>query len=165
MRTIALPGNQVIVWELLGEVQDPEIPTLSLTDLKIVRSVEVSGSSAKIVITPTFSGCPAIDHIRTLITDKLLSAGFTSVDVIIDRSRPWSSDLLDESAKEKLRSFGIAPPPAKSENLAVTLSLPVACPFCGSKQTTLESEFGPTLCRQIFYCEDCSQSFERFKPL
>ncbi|HWP83536.1 MAG TPA: 1,2-phenylacetyl-CoA epoxidase subunit PaaD [Bacteroidota bacterium] len=165
MQTVSRSIHQEAVWELLGEIPDPEIPTISITDLKIVRNVAVEGASVTVVLTPTFSGCPALDHMRTLIEEKLRAAGFETVNVTLDRSLPWSSDLLTESVKEKLRSFGIAPPPKRGENLAVTLSLPVACPYCGSAQTTLENEFGPTLCRQIFYCQHCSQSFERFKPL
>ena len=153
------------VWDALREVMDPEIPVLSLVDLHVVRSVEVQENKVKVVITPTFSGCPALDHMKGEIHEKLTELGVEHIDVVVNRSLSWSTDLLDDSAKSKLRSFGVAPPPTRQENLSITLSLPVECPFCGSSHTNLESPFGPTLCKQIFYCDNCRQSFERFKPL
>lgn len=154
------------VWDALRDVQDPEIPVLSIVDLRIVRAVEVSDDTVKVVITPTFSGCPALDHMKEQIHEKLSGLGVQHIDVVVNRSLSWSTDLLDDSVKSKLRSFGVAPPPMKQENsLSVALSLPVECPFCSSSHTNLESPFGSTLCKQIFYCDNCRQSFERFKPL
>jgi ring-1,2-phenylacetyl-CoA epoxidase subunit PaaD len=156
------------VWDELSKVQDPEIPVLSLVDLKIIRQVEADGSRARIVLTPTFAGCPALQAMKKDIKERLASAGFSEVTVDIDFSGRWSTDLLEESAREKLRSFGIAPPVLMGEasrDLAQALAEPVRCPHCGSLQTRLESFFGSTLCRQIFYCDSCRQSFDRFKPI
>lgn len=149
------------IWHILGSVSDPEIPVLSVVDMKIVRSVTVNGAHAEIVMTPTFSGCPALDLIRNEIATAVRELGFETVDVRVDRTASWSTDLMDESARQKLRSFGVAPPNRTAEkNLA-----PPQCPFCSSDKTRMEASFGPTLCKQIFYCDACQQSFDRFKTL
>ncbi len=153
------------VWAALQDVADPEIPVLSVVDMRIVRSVEVDGDGVKVEITPTFSGCPALEFIQENIRTKLLSLGFKNVVVRKNMSKSWSSDLLDTAARNKLRSFGIAPPavgPIVHENL---MTEEVECPFCHSVKTHLESSFGATLCKQLYYCDACRQSFERFKRL
>ena len=151
------------VWKALGEVADPEIPVLSVLDMKIVRNVTLNNGSVRIEITPTFAGCPAMDQIQADIRAKLLERGFSSVEVKKNLSGAWSSDMLDSTSREKLRAFGIAPPAPVQMDLAN--APPVLCPHCKSDKTHLESPFGPTLCRQIFYCDSCRQSFERFKTL
>ncbi|MGB2867070.1 MAG: 1,2-phenylacetyl-CoA epoxidase subunit PaaD [Bacteroidota bacterium] len=151
------------VWEALGEVSDPEIPVLSVLDMKIVRNVTLDGGTVSVEITPTFAGCPAMDQIQADIRAKLLEKGFTSVQVKKNLSGAWSSDMLDPVAREKLRTFGIAPPAPVHVDLSSALA--VLCPHCNSDRTHIESPFGPTLCRQIFYCDSCRQSFERFKTL
>ena len=153
------------VFDALAEISDPEIPVLSVVDMKIISHVEVHDNSVSVEITPTFVGCPALELIKDQIRSKLLSLGFEQVSVQTNFTKPWSTDLLDSQAKEKLRTFGIAPPVTVQLNLAQTLAEPVPCPFCNSQRTHLESSFGPTLCKQIFYCDSCRQSFERFKPL
>lgn len=153
------------VWKALGEVADPEIPVLSLVDLGVIRSVQVQESGVEIEMTPTFTGCPALERMKEDVEMKLKSKGFESVVIRVNHAVQWSTDNLDETTKEKLRVFGIAPPPKTMESLAVTLELPVVCPFCSSARTHLESPFGATLCKQIYYCDSCLQSFERFKPL
>lgn len=158
-------SNEELIWKALAEVVDPEIPVLSIVDMKIVSRVEVSAEGVLVEITPTFVGCPALEHIKNQIRLKLAEYGVEHVEVKTNFSRPWSTDLLDSTAKEKLRSFGVAPPGLIQINLERALAEPVACPFCNSKHTHIESSFGPTLCTQIFYCDSCRQSFERFKPL
>ncbi len=153
------------VWTALSQIADPEIPVLSLVDLHIVRAVHVLGKRVVVEMTPTFLGCPALDYMKDQIREKLLDLGFEEVQVELKLSPAWSTDMLDDDVKEKLRAFGIAPPVRKKENLAATLAQLVECPFCGSSQTHLTSPFGPTLCRQIFFCDQCRQSFERFKPV
>jgi len=165
------PVAEQHVWDELSKVSDPEIPVLSLVDLKIIRKVEVEGTRARIVLTPTFAGCPALEAMKTDIMQRLKSAGFSEVTVDVDFSGRWSTDLLEDSAREKLRSFGVAPPAKIGKNggarrdLAHALGEPVQCPHCGSMETRLESFFGSSLCRQIFYCDACLQSFDRFKPI
>jgi ring-1,2-phenylacetyl-CoA epoxidase subunit PaaD len=152
-------------WKALRTVVDPEIPVLSIVEMRLVSRIEVDGSSATVHFTPSFSGCPAIAHIKERISESLQQAGFTTVRVETDYATAWSTDLLDASAKEKLRAFGVAPPGPTEPVLADALARTVPCPMCGSAATHLESAFGPTLCKQIFYCDGCRQSFERFKPL
>lgn len=161
----SLSAAEERVWQVLSQISDPEIPVLSLVDMKIIRTVKVEANRVSVEMTPTFSGCPALDSMQQQVKERLLELGFDHVQVNIIRSAGWSSDMLAEDAKEKLRRFGIAPPPRKVADLQRTLDQPVSCPYCGSLETHLDSPFGPTLCRQIFYCNSCSQSFERFKPL
>ncbi len=154
------------VWEALASVKDPEIPVLSIVDMKIVSRVRASGTAVEVEITPTFAGCPALALMKDEIRKVLTEMGFTDVSVETNFTAPWSTDLLEPDAREKLRSFGIAPPPRPVQiDLGRALAEPVACPYCASAATHLESAFGATLCKQIFYCDACRQSFERFKPL
>lgn len=154
------------VWTALARVVDPEIPVLSIVEMNLISKVAVEGGRVDIGFTPTFAGCPAIGMMKEQIRETLLAEGFSEVRVEIDYATPWSTDSLSPATKEKLRAFGIAPPPAPVRtDLAASLAEPVPCPMCASPATNLESAFGPTLCKQIFYCDSCRQSFERFKPL
>lgn len=155
------------VWEALKEVPDPELPAISVVDMGIVRRIQVDPdtSSIDVDITPTFAGCPAIAHIRTGISDRLLQLASTvNVNVIM---QPWTTDMLSEGARKKLHGAGIAPPPKVGRGRAIPMlmSKPLTCPHCGSQQTVLENPFGPTPCRAIAYCTKCRQPFEQFKPL
>ncbi|MBI4427739.1 MAG: phenylacetate-CoA oxygenase subunit PaaJ [Ignavibacteriales bacterium] len=152
-------------WDVLQSVQDPEIPALTLVDLNVIRHVKANDQGVEVEMTPTFMGCPALDRMKEDIRIRLQEAGFKNVRVNVNLTVPWSTDMLIESSKEKLQKFGIAPPPVLQESLPATLLLPVQCPFCNSTETRLESEFGSTLCKQLYYCDSCRQSFERFKPL
>jgi ring-1,2-phenylacetyl-CoA epoxidase subunit PaaD len=156
--------NEALVWDALNEIQDPEIPVLSLVDLRIIRSVRVEGNGVLVHMTPTFLGCPALEYMKDEIRTKLLGLGFERVAVELQYSPSWSTDMLEDEAREKLRAFGVAPPEQRLA-LGAAHSRPVACPYCGSQDTRLDSPFGPTLCRQIFYCDGCKQSFERFKTI
>lgn len=162
------------VWTALEEVCDPEIPVLSLVDLKIIRSVAVEGKRVRVVMTPTFSGCPALTLMKGQVEEKLLSLGFEDVGVEFSHAEPWQTNMLGDTAKEKMRDFGIAPPVVvempqsphtREQQLHQVLQRPVACPFCGSEDTKLDSFFGATLCKQLFFCHACRQSFDRFKPV
>ena len=152
------------IWRELENITDPEIPVLSLVDMKIIRNVSVSGKTVSVLISPTFVGCPALEQIKDEIRNRLNAIGCDAVKIETTFSPPWSTDMLDEKVRNKLRSFGIAPP-ARTQEIPATLTVPAACPFCGSLHTRLESEFGATLCKQLFYCDDCRQSFERFKTI
>lgn len=151
--------------DVLQNIRDPEIPVLSLLELQVIRNLFVEGHRVTVDMTPTFLGCPALEFMKNEIREKLLAAGFEEVVINLKLSPPWSTDLLTPEVREKLRSFGIAPPERRQQSLQETLKKPVECPFCGSSRTRLESPFGPTLCRQLYYCDHCRQSFERFKPL
>ncbi len=154
--------TRVDVWRSLETVKDPEIPVVSIVDLKIVKSIEIIGNGVEVTITPTFTGCPALEMISDLIRQRLTADGFERVSVKKDLAATWSTDLLDDGTRRKLKDFGIAPPGKSTE---VEIELPVFCPFCGSPHTQIENSFGPTLCRQIYYCNSCQQSFEKFKSL
>jgi ring-1,2-phenylacetyl-CoA epoxidase subunit PaaD len=151
--------------KVLSALVDPEIPAVTLMEMKIIRDVVVNNGAVHVVFSPTFVGCPALDLMKREIRDALHHAGFREVKLEVTFSPPWSTDLLDEQVREKLRAFGIAPPPSTGEDLPATLLLPVTCPFCGSANTHLENSFGSTLCRQLYYCDACQQSFDRFKPV
>lgn len=163
------------VWEALAQVPDPEIPTVSVLDLGIIRSVAFSGPGAerlRVEIMPTFVGCPAIDAMREAIAERL--AGHAEeVDVSVTFAEPWTSERITPDGRRKLRESGFAPPARSATSAAGALlqvlpsfELPVAeCPYCNSRQTTLENAFGPTLCRSIYYCRDCRQPFEQFKAV
>jgi ring-1,2-phenylacetyl-CoA epoxidase subunit PaaD len=152
------------IWRELECITDPEIPVLTLTEMNVIRSVSVKDQAAVVTISPTFAGCPALEHIKQEIRARLIEMGCSSVEIQTTYSPPWSSDMLGAEAREKLRSFGIAPPELSSE-IPATLLISPACPQCGSMQTQIENEFGSTLCKQLFYCTACKQSFERFKTI
>ncbi|HFQ93544.1 MAG TPA: phenylacetate-CoA oxygenase subunit PaaJ, partial [Anaerolineae bacterium] len=116
-------------------------------------------------MTPTFSGCPALRVMERDIAAKMKELGFASVEVRTVLSPPWSSDWITEEAREKLKKFGLAPPPRHGGRIEITFYEPAACPYCGSENTAVKNDFGPTLCRAIYYCNDCQQPFEQFKPL
>lgn len=153
------------VWKLLDEVKDPEIPVISVVEMGIVREVEIRENEIRVTMTPTFSGCPALQVMKHEIEAKLEEAGVEKVNVVLSNDPPWSSDWITDEARQKLRTFGLAPPPRHGGILDSSLLDAAACPYCGSEDTTLKNDFGPTLCRAIFYCNACRQPFEQFKPL
>lgn len=145
----------------LETVKDPEVPVLSIIDLGIMRDVTVDGESATVTITPTYSGCPAMEHIEGRITETLLAVGFRDVTVETVLSPAWTTDWMTEQGKRALEEFGIASPRPTS----VTLRLPIRCPHCGSKDTECVSEFGSTACKALYRCRDCLEPFDYFKEL
>ena len=153
------------VWELLAEVPDPEIPVISLVDLGVIRSVDVSDGHVRIEFTPTFLGCPALEYMKRAIEEKVPGA---EVQVIQDDS--WSTDKITAAGREKLREAGFAPPAprplaAQNSRLVQLQSGVHKCPYCGSTETRLENIFGPTPCRSLRYCDSCRQPFEQFKTI
>ncbi len=150
----------------LQEVKDPEIPTISVLELGIITGIEFLEGKATITMTPTFSGCPAVDYMKKDIHAAIDALDFVqTTEVIVDFSTPWSSNRLSEEGKKKLEAFGLAAP--KKHNGTVELSdiESAHCPNCGSPNTTLNTMFGPTLCRAIHRCFECHEAFESFKPL
>ena len=154
------------VWSALAEVEDPEIPVISLVDLGVVKSVEVEDERVRIDFTPTFMGCPALDAMRLAMRAKVAELGADAeIRVVLDDS--WSTDKITPAGREKLRAAGFAPPaprPAGKLEL-VQLQRGFRCPYCGSTDTTLDNLFGPTPCRSIRYCNACRQPFEQFKTI
>jgi ring-1,2-phenylacetyl-CoA epoxidase subunit PaaD len=153
------------LWEILNTVTDPEIPVVSVVEMGMIRSVAVEGERVTVVMTPTFAGCPAIGMMREEIETRLRQAGAAEVQVRAVHAPPWSSDWITPEAREKLRQFGLAPPPRHGGQVKEALAAPVVCPYCGSANTGLRNDFGPTLCRAIYVCNQCRQPFEGFKPL
>jgi ring-1,2-phenylacetyl-CoA epoxidase subunit PaaD len=153
------------VWQALGEVADPEIPVVSLVELGVVRDVTIEGEGVTVKMTPTFSGCPAMHVMREDVEKRLRELGFTEIDVQMVLSPPWSTDMIAPEAREKLRGFGIAPPPRIDGGDMITLIEVATCPHCGSKDAKMQNAFGPTLCRTIWTCNSCTQPFEQFKPI
>ncbi len=154
------------IWQALDQVKDPEIPVVSLVEMGIVRDVAVEpGGAVTVTITPTFSGCPALEVMKTDIVEHLRAMGIERVKVETTYTPPWTTDWISDEARAKLKAFGLAPPPLHGGNFEIVLMDAVACPYCGSARTSLRNSFGPTPCRMIYYCNNCQQPFEQFKPL
>ena len=155
------------VWSALAEVEDPEIPVISLVDLGVVRDVQVDGERVHVEFTPTFLGCPALEVMRDRMKAAIESlGGEAEVEVVIDDS--WSTDRITPEGREKLRAAGLAPPALREAAAPKLVQLQAAvfrCPYCGSTETKLENIFGPTPCRSIRYCAGCRQPFEQFKTI
>lgn len=154
------------IWSLLEEVDDPEVPVLSVVDLGIIREVRTEGDSIEITITPTYSGCPAMDVIRATIRMKLLEQGYPVVKLATVLSPAWTTDWMSERGKEKLRAYGIASPlPVQQvcHPALFQMEEAIGCPRCHSYHTTLISEFGSTACKALYRCEDCKEPFDYFK--
>ncbi len=157
--------DEARAWRALDEVMDPEIPVVSVVELGIVREVEFTKHGARVTMTPTFSGCPALDVMREEVRTRLKSLGLSSVEVRWQVDPPWSSDALSEATRRKLRHFGLAPAPQHGGNVQLVLEEPRACPRCGSRGTTVKNSFGSTLCRSLHYCNECQEPFYALKPL
>lgn len=153
--------SEAEIWEALRDVPDPEIPTINVVDLGIIRSVEV-GETIRVEMMPTFVGCPALDMMRRDIAQRLAPYGPVDVRVIFDEA--WTTERITPAGREMLREAGLAPPP-RGIALHPVPAQPVACPYCGSAETQIENLFGPTPCRSIFYCRSCHQPFEQFKAV
>ncbi len=155
------------VWAALDEVEDPEIPVVSLVDLGVVRDVQIDGDRVHVEFTPTFLGCPALEVMRDRMAAKIVELGAEpDVEVVADDS--WSTDRITPAGREKLREAGFAPPApreAEAPKLVQLRSQVFRCPYCGSTDTKLENVFGPTPCRSIRYCSSCRQPFEQFKTI
>jgi len=152
------------VYQWLADVKDPEVPVLSILDLGIVRSVDTTGDNVKVTITPTYSGCPAMDVIAVGIRMALLGHGIRNITVEPQLSPAWTTDWMTEDGKRKLKEYGIAPPNRKAFTaLGLFEEEEVECPRCGSKHTQLVSRFGPTSCKALYKCENCKEPFEHFK--
>jgi ring-1,2-phenylacetyl-CoA epoxidase subunit PaaD len=159
-------GAERHAWSALESVMDPEVPVLSVVELGIVRDVAVEDDAVTVTVTPTYSGCPAMHTIEAEITAALRKAGFPQVTIKTVYSPAWTTDWIAEPAKEKLRAYGIAPPGGVAASPLVLLQGPprrAACPFCGSVNTSLQSEFGATACKSLHVCHACRQPFEHFK--
>ena len=155
--------KQILEW--LEEVKDPEIPVLSLIDLGVITGVELDDHRVKVNMTPTFSGCPAMDYMRNDVIRVLKEKGVEEVEASVSFETQWNSNMISEKGKKALKEFGLAPPRTYEVIVDINMLTHVKCPFCDSENTELKSPFGPTLCRSLHYCNNCLQAFEQFKPL
>ena len=159
---------EVAIWDALSGVADPEIPAVSVVDMGMIRDVAIHGDVARVVVLPTFTGCPAIAEI---ISDVKVAveevAGVARAEVDTSFDPPWTTDRITEDGRRKLTEFGLAPPTGNAPVLITNIGLPseARCPFCGSTNTRNENPFGPTPCRALYYCSDCRNPFEQFKPV
>ena len=162
-----MPTTEATIWKILEEVPDPEIPVLSVIDLGIVREVKLVGDKVKLSITPTYSGCPAMNLFEVNIKAALQEKGFYPIEITTILSPAWTTDWLSEKGKEKLKAYGIAPPVSKSMDKHALFfeEKGVNCPQCDSSHTKMLSQFGSTACKALYKCEDCLEPFDYFKCL
>ena len=161
MVAAAFSRDEILRW--LGQVADPEIPVLSITDLGIVRDVEI-GERVTVALSPTYSGCPATEVIEKSVLDALHDHGVDDVEIKRVLSPPWTTDWISDDGRDKLRHYGIAPPEKGGSKRALLHGVrQVACPRCGTTSTELVSEFGSTACKASYRCSECLEPFEYFK--
>lgn len=153
------------VWEVLETVPDPEIPVLSVVDLGIIRKVEYENSRLVVTITPTYSGCPAMEFIEREVKQTLVEAGFENVEISTSIHPAWTTDWMSESGRQKLFEYGISPPDKSTSDKSLISgnSKIVICPNCKSSNTALKSQFGSTPCKSMYVCSDCLEPFDHFK--
>ena len=160
------------VWAWLGEVSDPEIPVISIVDLGIVRAVAFDGEQCVVTITPTYSGCPAMQVIAESVQQALHDKGVVDVKLVNQLSPAWTTDWMSEAGKAALKGYGIAPPAQQVIDISGLSSgvkrrpeplLTITCPNCGSSHTQLTSQFGSTPCKALYKCLDCREPFDYFK--
>jgi ring-1,2-phenylacetyl-CoA epoxidase subunit PaaD len=167
-----LPATIEQVWTWLGEVPDPEIPVISVVDLGIVRDVAWNGDECVVTITPTYSGCPAMEVIAGSVTGALHAHGLGKVRLVSQLSPAWTTDWMSAAGKAALKGYGIAPPVQQAIDISglragvkrhAVPEPELACPHCGSAHTQLTSQFGSTPCKALYKCLDCREPFDYFK--
>ena len=158
-------------WAVLGNVLDPEVPALSVRDLGIVRDVVDHGDELEVVLTPTYSGCPATEVIEQSVLEAIEAEGLGPARATLRRAPAWTTDWITEEGRHKLNAYGIAPPGPTLPEGGVPIRIvgrradAVACPRCGSLHTERLSAFGSTACKSMYRCLSCREPFDRFKPL
>ena len=163
---ITAPFTQASIYELLEAVKDPEVPVLSVRELGVLRDVQVIDQRVVVTITPTYTGCPALDAMKEDIEKELSNAGIEQFEVKRTLSPAWTTDWISEEGKRKLKAYGIAPPEKTANIRALNGAVPVVeCPQCGSKDTVMMSAFGSTACKALWKCKNCLEPFDQFKCL
>lgn len=152
-------------WDIAATVCDPEIPVLTIEDLGVLRRVEVAGDHVQVAITPTYSGCPAMDAITDDVIAALTAAGYPDVRVSLELAPAWTTDWMSSAGREKLDAYGIAPPSGRAAAGPVRVGLSVKCPQCSSLNTRELTRFGSTSCKALWVCGDCREPFDYFKVL
>jgi ring-1,2-phenylacetyl-CoA epoxidase subunit PaaD len=156
-------ASELAVWELAATVVDPEVPVLTIEDLGVLRRVAIEGATVLVEITPTYSGCPAVDAIRDDIATVLHGAGYENVVVRSVLAPAWTTDWMSEAGRTKLEEYGIAAPAPRGAGGTVSLGLGIRCPRCGSMHTRELSRFGSTSCKALYVCQRCQEPFDYFK--
>lgn len=151
------------IWSWLNEIEDPEIPVISVVELGVVREIVRVGEQIQVSITPTYSGCPAMYAMKDAIHNKLQEKGLHDVVTKTVLFPPWTTDWMSEAARQKLKEYGIAPPENTSLASSDHLRDSIPCPYCDARETRLQSAFGSTACKALYYCDACQQPFEHFK--
>jgi ring-1,2-phenylacetyl-CoA epoxidase subunit PaaD len=152
--------------EAAAAVLDPELPVLTIDDLGILRDVEVDAAGhVRVTITPTYSGCPAMESIRSDVAAALAREGYDDVSVELVLSPAWSTDWMTDHARRKLEAYGVAPPQPRADGAPVLVPLTLRCPQCGSPDTRELSRFGSTACKSLWVCNACREPFDHFKHL
>ncbi len=162
-RTAAPTPSLAQARAVAASVCDPEVPVLTIDDLGVLRGVRVHDDAIVVTITPTYSGCPAMDTIRDDLVLALTHAGFAEVRVDVVLAPAWTTDWMTDAGKRKLVEYGIAPPTGRAPAGPIRISLGVKCPRCGSLQTRELSHFGSTSCKALYECRDCLEPFDHFK--
>jgi len=152
------------ITSLLEEVMDPEIPTISIVDLGIVTGIKLSEELVEVTLTPTFSGCPALKIMEEMVAEKLNNAGYKN-KVRTSFETQWTTNMISEKGLVALKKHGLAPPPRHDGYVELDVLSDTPCPLCDSRNTTMQTPFGPTLCRSMHYCKNCLNGFEAFKPV
>jgi len=149
----------------LSEIPDPEIPVISIVELGVVREILPAGKDIEIIITPTYSGCPAMKQMEDDIRKKLHDHGFENIKITTTYTPPWTTDWLNAEARQKLQDYGIAPPEESTTDKSFLTNRPkhITCPRCKSKNTVMVSQFGSTACKALYKCNDCLEAFDYFK--
>jgi ring-1,2-phenylacetyl-CoA epoxidase subunit PaaD len=160
----ALMDREAVAWAALAGVPDPEVPALSVCDLGLVRELHVTDAGVEVVLTPTYSGCPATEVIAQSVREALQAAALGPVTVTQRLAPAWTTDWISAEGRRKLLEYGIAPPGAVEQGIRIR-PRDVACPRCGSARTERLSAFGSTACKALHRCLDCREPFEHFKPL
>lgn len=164
--TLNIKKDEKRIWDILATVTDPEIPVLSIIDMGIVRAVKLDESGTEIMITPTYSGCPAMDMITLNIRLALAEHGYKNVLVTSVLSPAWTTDWMTEEGKQKMKDYGIAPPMPSQQVCNNDLFAPnenIQCPRCNSWDTSAISRYGSTACKALYQCNDCKEPFDYFK--
>jgi ring-1,2-phenylacetyl-CoA epoxidase subunit PaaD len=151
------------IWQIAAQVVDPEIPVLTIADLGVLRSVEVKDGKVDVAITPTYSGCPAMNMIALEIKLALETEGIRDASVHLVLSPAWTTEWLSEEGRRKLLAYGIAPPAKAHGRRALFAQPEIVCPQCGSRETQMISEFGSTSCKALWRCKTCGEPFDYFK--
>lgn len=153
------------IFDFLHEIPDPEIPVISIVELGVIREVFTNEKSIEVIITPTYSGCPAMKQMEDDVRKKLVEKGFEEIKITTVFNPAWTTDWMSEAARKKLQNYGIAPPEESTSDKSFLTNKPkfITCPRCKSKNTVMVSQFGSTACKALYKCNECLEAFDYFK--